>query len=216
MTWLYVFFGALAGAAVGFLIKQIDKTGGAGSCECGVSGSCDPTAANTGTSGKKSACLFCNPVFLGLALGCVAGGLVGGLADGGATENRRQAAEAVETENPHLKTQPVSLLRPVSSTDFPQQIASGIAIVDFHADWCGPCQLQKPILEAFAAEAGNEVRVLTVNVDEQPELARQFRIRGIPTIAFFRNGKLVGNRTGVVEKELLRKAIQQIKELPAQ
>lgn len=78
-----------------------------------------------------------------------------------------------------------------------------IIVVDFYADWCGPCQMMKPIFEELANETKYQDRVefIKVNVDENPELASQYNIFSIPTFIFFKNGQPIKNITGAVSKE---------------
>ncbi|MCI9036177.1 MAG: thioredoxin [Oscillospiraceae bacterium] len=73
-------------------------------------------------------------------------------------------------------------------------------LVDFWAPWCGPCSALSPVIDEIAAEQ-SEVKVGKVNVDEQPELARQYRVMSIPTLIFFKNGELVRREVGGKSKE---------------
>jgi thioredoxin 1 len=69
-------------------------------------------------------------------------------------------------------------------------------VVDFWADWCGPCRMVTPELEKLAAAHGSAVKVVKVDVDANPEVAGRYRIRGIPTIALFRDGEVVASSVG--------------------
>lgn len=77
-------------------------------------------------------------------------------------------------------------------------------IVDFWAPWCGPCKMMTPIIDRAAEELASSVRVTKVNTEIERELAARFGIRGIPTLAVFQRGELVGLQTGAVDlKQLL-------------
>ena len=73
-------------------------------------------------------------------------------------------------------------------------------LLDFYADWCGPCKMLAPILEEVAEERP-DVKVCKINVDEEPELARQFRVMSIPTLILFEQGKAASQSVGVRPKE---------------
>jgi len=70
-------------------------------------------------------------------------------------------------------------------------------IVDFWAPWCGPCRSQGPILDMFAEEMADTVKVCKVNVDEEYDLSKRFGIMGIPTLIVFKNGKMVNKVSGL-------------------
>ena len=80
-------------------------------------------------------------------------------------------------------------------------------LVDFWAVWCGPCQMMAPILHELAAEMP-DVQIGKVNVDEQMDLARQFRVVSIPTLIIFKNGQEVQRMVGVTSKEELKDALK--------
>lgn len=89
-------------------------------------------------------------------------------------------------------------------------IAAGKPVlVDFYADWCGPCKMVTPVVEALAGDLGEAVSVLKVDVDQNQELASTYGIRSIPTLVLFENGKPVESVTGVTSKEALNNMIQQ-------
>jgi len=84
-------------------------------------------------------------------------------------------------------------------------------VVDFWASWCGPCRMVAPIMEELANEFDGKVQITKVNVDDQGELAAQFRIMSIPTVLVFKNGevaeKIVGARTKEEFTELIQKQL---------
>ena len=89
-------------------------------------------------------------------------------------------------------------MKELSQKDFSAEINDTLpVVVDFWAPWCGPCRSQTSILEQFADKVAGKVKVCKVNVDENPELAREFGIMSIPTIMVFRGGKLADKAVGV-------------------
>ena len=74
-------------------------------------------------------------------------------------------------------------------------------LVDFWASWCGPCQMLMPVIEEIAEEKAGEIKVGKVNVDEEPELAQQFRVMSIPTLIVFKEGKVANLTMGVQPKD---------------
>lgn len=82
-------------------------------------------------------------------------------------------------------------------------------VVDFHALWCGPCKVQSPILKEIAAELGEQVRVIKIDVDQNNVLASQYQIQSVPTLIVFKNGKPVWRHSGVVTKTALLNIIMQ-------
>ena len=77
-------------------------------------------------------------------------------------------------------------------------------VVDFWASWCGPCRMFAPIIEKFAEEYADKVKVCKVNVDEESALAQKYSVMSIPTVIVFKNGNEAGRSVGVVDKAELR------------
>lgn len=82
-----------------------------------------------------------------------------------------------------------------------------LVIVDFWASWCGPCKSLGPRLEEFANE-NPTIKVCKVNIDEQPELASQFRVMSIPTLIVFRNGEIINKSIGLISKDQIKDLIK--------
>ncbi len=76
-------------------------------------------------------------------------------------------------------------------------------LIDFYADWCGPCRMMGPVVEELAAEYDGKIKVGKVNVDQQLELAQKFGVMSIPYFAFIKDGKLHGEELGAVPKDRL-------------
>ena len=81
-------------------------------------------------------------------------------------------------------------------------------IVDFWAEWCGPCKQIGPILEEIAVEHESKIKVLKINIDENPQTPQKFGVRGIPTLMLFKEGKLVESKIGSLPKNVLEAWIQ--------
>lgn len=73
-------------------------------------------------------------------------------------------------------------------------------IVDFHAIWCSPCKMQSPILKEVAGEYGEKVRIIKIDVDQNPEISGRYNVQSVPTLIIFKNGKLVWRQSGVASK----------------
>ncbi|MBD3248288.1 thioredoxin [Candidatus Falkowbacteria bacterium] len=81
------------------------------------------------------------------------------------------------------------------------------ALVDFFAPWCGPCQMQGPIIDEVAEELGDKAVVVKVNIDDNPELAEKYGVMSIPTLILFKDGKAEETMTGMQAKENLMKLL---------
>ena len=80
--------------------------------------------------------------------------------------------------------------------------AAPLAMVDFWADWCGPCRMLSPVVESIGSQYEGKVLVGKVNVDEEPELARRFGVMNIPTVVFLKNGQEIDRKVGVMPPQV--------------
>ncbi|MBF0487326.1 MAG: thioredoxin [Nitrospirae bacterium] len=86
--------------------------------------------------------------------------------------------------------------------------AKELVLVDFWAVWCGPCRMVAPIVEDMAKEYAGRLKVLKLNTDENPDIASKYKIMGIPTLMFFRNGEKIDQLVGAVPKHQLKEKIE--------
>lgn len=99
----------------------------------------------------------------------------------------------------------------VSSDNFDAEVlqADKPVLVDFWAEWCGPCRMIAPVLEQVADEKQGELKVVKLNVDENQDIAQRFSVRGIPTLILFKNGDAAATQTGAVGKAQLAAFVEQ-------
>lgn len=100
-------------------------------------------------------------------------------------------------------------LSEVNASNFDSEVLkSNIPVlVDFWAPWCGPCRMVAPVVETVANDVKGKMKVVKLNTDESPQIAAQYQIMGIPTLMFFKGGKMADRITGYLPKEaLLQKA----------
>lgn len=88
--------------------------------------------------------------------------------------------------------------------------ASGPVLVDFWADWCGPCKQLSPVLDEVAGEMADKLTIAKVNIDENPETPSKFGVRGIPTMILFKDGEAVATKVGSIPKSQLVEWIESV------
>lgn len=90
---------------------------------------------------------------------------------------------------------------------FEQGIKSGLVLVDFYADWCGPCRMLTPILEKVAKDVGSKATIAKVDIDKAQKTATTFQITSIPTLILFKNGKEVARLVGLRDEKTIKELI---------
>lgn len=100
----------------------------------------------------------------------------------------------------------------LNNKNFKLQIRSGITLVDFWAPWCGPCKIMGPILNELAEAAEGEASIGKLNVDQNQQLARKYKVLNIPTLLMFHKGREINRYVGVKNKKFLLKEIRKAQE----
>jgi thioredoxin 1 len=120
-----------------------------------------------------------------------------------------RAAAQAERSNPQGDTMAGDNVQTFTDGNFDETVMKSGApvLVDFWAEWCGPCKRLAPTVDALAAEYAGKVTVGKLNVDDNPNTATKFQIRGIPTLLIFKGGQVVESVVGLAPKDDLKKAI---------
>ena len=87
-------------------------------------------------------------------------------------------------------------------------------LVDFSAEWCGPCRMMKPILEQLHQRTGDTVRILKIDIDRSPAAANAYNVQSVPTLIVFQHGKALWRQSGVVQAAQLQQIIEQYTQKP--
>ncbi|MCR4944558.1 MAG: thioredoxin [Clostridium sp.] len=103
------------------------------------------------------------------------------------------------------------MLKHINENEFQSEVldASGVVVVDFYADWCGPCKMLAPILEELQEEL-TDIKIVKVNVDENNAIANKYGIASIPTIKIFKAGEDKETKVGFMPKDMLKEAIEEV------
>jgi thioredoxin 1 len=97
----------------------------------------------------------------------------------------------------------------VSDADFDSEVlkATGAVVVDFWAEWCGPCRMIAPALEEISGSLNGKVKIVKLNVDENPQTASKYGVMSIPTLMLFKNGEMASRQVGAAPKQKLEQWI---------
>ena len=97
-------------------------------------------------------------------------------------------------------------------TNFEAEVvqASGVVLVDFSATWCGPCKRLEPLVHEIADDYNGRVKVVKVDIDKAPTIAAKFAVMAVPTLIFFRDGKVVDQLSGLVAKRVIAERIDKV------
>ena len=104
----------------------------------------------------------------------------------------------------------MSTVKNINDTNFDSEVlnAGTFVLVDFGAEWCGPCQRQAPILELFAKNNSEQVKVFKVDIDESPMSTLKYKVRSVPTLILFKNGKPLHTKVGLNSLSTLEMMLQ--------
>lgn len=97
----------------------------------------------------------------------------------------------------------------IDDSNFSEKTSTGLVLIDFYADWCGPCRMLTPILEALAKELNGKLVVAKLDVDHAPKTTANFQITSVPTLILFKDGKEAHRIIGLKDLETLKKLVTQ-------
>ena len=101
------------------------------------------------------------------------------------------------------------LIKKIDDENFSQTISSEVVLIDFFAEWCGPCRMLAPILDALAEELTGKVTFGQIDVDQSPKTTTTYQITSVPTLILFKKGKEINRIVGLKDQETLKKIIMQ-------
>ncbi|NLH39748.1 MAG: thioredoxin [Elusimicrobia bacterium] len=100
----------------------------------------------------------------------------------------------------------------INDSEFEKEVLNSVTpvLVDFWAPWCGPCRMLAPVIDEISKEYEGKIKVVKLNTDENPQTAGNYQISAIPTLIFFKGGKVVKELVGVLPKEEIKKVIDEL------
>jgi len=98
----------------------------------------------------------------------------------------------------------------LTKSNFAATVSGGVTLVDFWAEWCGPCKAIGPILDELAAEYSGRVKIAKVNIDHEQELAAEYGVRAIPTLLLFQKGQVAEQMVGLRSKRELQNSLERV------
>ena len=103
-----------------------------------------------------------------------------------------------------------SSIKHITDDNFKKEIAKGVTLVDFYADWCGPCRMLAPVLEKIAVEMKGKASVAKVDIDSEQKTAAEFQITSVPTLILFNDGKEVNRLIGLRNEEAVKNFVSSV------
>ncbi|MBP9841486.1 MAG: thioredoxin [Simkaniaceae bacterium] len=100
------------------------------------------------------------------------------------------------------------MVKVISDSEFDQEVKNGVVLVDFYADWCGPCRMMAPVLDELAHEMEGDVSFVKVDIDKSSKAAGALQITSIPTLVLFKNGAEVARCVGLKDLDALRDFVE--------
>ena len=99
-------------------------------------------------------------------------------------------------------------IKKLTEDNFQKTIENGVILVDFYADWCGPCRMIAPALDELSTELGDKVIIAKLNIDENPHVPTKYGVRGIPTMMIFQQGQVAATKVGALPKSKIKEWIE--------
>ena len=102
------------------------------------------------------------------------------------------------------------MIKEITDNDYESEVVNSneMILVDFWADWCGPCKMLTPILEQLSEDMEGNIKIVKMNIDKNPQFPSALGIRSIPTMMLFKNGKQLGTKVGVLHKNSIKEWIE--------